>query len=231
LPEENFTAIVLANASPPPPGLDPVLLAHELAQLYLWKKLPPRPQAAVVKIGGELLKAYSGRYDYGIGILTVDAESERLFAQLTGQPRFEIFPKSETEFFWKVVEAEVKFVRNDKGEVIQAVHRQGGQTIEAPKLPSVEEVKVDPKLLEAYAGRYDYSEGKGKIILTVTLEGGRLYAQLTGQPRFEIFPKSETEFFWKVVNAQVTFVKDENGRVAKAIHEHGGRKFEAPRME
>jgi uncharacterized pyridoxamine 5'-phosphate oxidase family protein len=83
--------------------------------------------------------------------------------------------------------------------------------------------------LDAVAGKYDY--GKGKIILTVTREGERLFAQLTGQPRVEIFAKSETEFFWKVVNARVTFVKDDKGKVTKAIHEQGPAKFEAPKLE
>ena len=67
--------------------------------------------------------------------------------------------------------------------------------------------------------------------MTITREGNRLFAQLTGQPKFEVFPKSETEFFWKVVNAQVTFVKDKSGKVTKAIHEQSGQKFDAPRME
>jgi hypothetical protein len=67
--------------------------------------------------------------------------------------------------------------------------------------------------------------------MTVTREGQRLFAELTGQPRFEIFPRSESEFFWKVVNAQVRFVKDDNGKVLKAIHRQGGSELEAPRID
>jgi len=58
--------------------------------------------------------------------------------------------------------------------------------------------------LDAVVGKYDY--GQGKAVLTVTRESDHVFAQLTGQPKFEIFPKSPTEFFWKTVNAQVTFV-------------------------
>ena len=67
-------------------------------------------------------------------------------------------------------------------------------------------------------------------MLTVTREGGRLFAQLTGQGRLEIFAQSENEFFWRVVDAQVRFVKDEHGRVVKAIHHQGSSTFEAPRL-
>jgi len=45
---------------------------------------------------------------------------------------------------------------------------------------------------------------------------------MTGQPKFEVFPKSADEFFWKIVNAQIEFVVDENGEVVKAIHRQGG---------
>jgi len=53
----------------------------------------------------------------------------------------------------------------------------------------------------------------------------------TGQPKFEIFPKSPDEFFWNVVNAEVTFVKDEHGKVTKAIHHQNGTTLEAPRID
>jgi hypothetical protein len=44
--------------------------------------------------------------------------------------------------------------------------------------------------------------------ITVTREGSRLFVQATGQPRFEIFAESESEFFLKAVDAQITFQKD-----------------------
>jgi len=78
-------------------------------------------------------------------------------------------------------------------------------------------------------GRYDY--GSGLAILTVTREGDRLYAQLTGQPKFQIFAQSETEFFWKVAVARVSFVKDAAGKVTKLVHRQGDREFEAPKLE
>ena len=68
-------------------------------------------------------------------------------------------------------------------------------------------------------------------MLTVVREGNRLFAQMTGQPKYEIFPKSDDEFFWKVVNAEVKFVKDDDGRVIKAVHQQGGRTIEAPKLE
>jgi hypothetical protein len=65
----------------------------------------------------------------------------------------------------------------------------------------------------------------------VTKGDDRLFAQMTGQLTYEIFPKSETEFFWKIVNAQIEFVKDNEGKVIKAILNQGGRKSEGPKIK
>lgn len=230
LPKLNFTVAVLVNAAPPAPGVDPGSLAHDVVEAYLGEALPPLERPTVdAKVSPQAKDAVVGRYDYGGAILTVTREGDHLFAQLTGQPRFEIFPRSETTFFWKVVEAEVTFVKDDKGRVVRAIHKQGGQTIDAPRLEDLQAVRLDPKALDAVVGRYDY--GGGTSILTVTRDGDHVFAQLTGQPKFEIFPKSETEFFWKVVNAEVTFVKDKDGKVVKGVHRQGGKTIDAPRME
>ncbi|MHC4230397.1 MAG: DUF3471 domain-containing protein, partial [Planctomycetota bacterium] len=97
---------------------------------------------------------------------------------------------------------------------------------EAAELMGIAE--VDPTISNAYVGEYDYGHGE---ILTVTREEERLFAQVTGQPACEIFPKSETEFFWKIVNAQIEFVKDNEGKVIKAILNQGGKKSEGPKIK
>lgn len=229
-PEHNLTVVVLANAVPPPPGLDPGALCQEIAQIYLSEKMSPRPERRVnLAVGPASYRSVVGRYDYGNGmVMTVTIENDHLYAQLTGQPQHEIFPRSPHDFFWKAVEAEIKFELDDEGKVVRGVHRQGGQTLNVPRLPDSEVVKLDPKVAEDYIGRYDY--GAGKAILTVTRDGQQLYAQLTGQPKFEIFPKSEREFFWKAVEAKVTFVRDSQGKVVKAVHSQGGRTFDAPKL-
>ena len=61
-----------------------------------------------------------------------------------------------------------------------------------------------------YVGVYELAPG---FEMTVTLEDGQLHVQATGQPRFPVFAESETKFFLKVVDAQVTFVRDESGEV------------------
>ncbi|MEK6323672.1 MAG: serine hydrolase [Acidobacteriota bacterium] len=92
-----------------------------------------------------------------------------------------------------------------------------GEKYEIPA--AVSEVKVDPKIYDAYVGRYEVTPN---FILTISKEGGRLMAEATGQPPVELFPESETKFFLKVVDAKVTFVKDDTGKVTHLILHQGG---------
>ena len=41
--------------------------------------------------------------------------------------------------------------------------------------------------------------------------------QATGQSKLEVFPESETKYLPEVVDAQLTFVKDEGGSVTHVI--------------
>ena len=90
------------------------------------------------------------------------------------------------------------------------------------------EVTVDPKLLEGYVGNYELAP---KFILTVTREGAKLITQATGQPKVPIFAESEREFFAKVVDAQITFVTDAQGRATELILHQGGNDVHAKRFE
>jgi hypothetical protein len=228
MPSDNFTVAILANSEPGTSGTEPNHLAFELVDAYLGDKLAPRP-AENTNVSTKAFDAILGRYDYGrpYGIMTVSREGNHLIAQMLGQT-FELFPKSETEFFLKDVDAEITFFKDDSGKIVRSAHHQNGRTINSVRLKDLVEAKLNPAVYDSLLGQYDY--GKGQAILTVTREGNHLFAQLTDQPKLEIYPNSETEFFWKVVDAQVTFVKDEKGKVIKAIHHQNGGSFEAPRI-
>ena len=89
-------------------------------------------------------------------------------------------------------------------------------------------MKLTAEQVDAILGKYQYGPG---AVLTVTRDGTQLFAQLTGQPKFPIFPLSETEFEWRVVAAKVQFVKGEDGKVTKAVHRQNGTTQEAPRVK
>ncbi|MGO8817000.1 MAG: serine hydrolase [Terriglobia bacterium] len=92
----------------------------------------------------------------------------------------------------------------------------------APLMPAPKEHKeitVDPKVFDGYVGKYQLAPN---FILTITREGDQLFAQATGQPKFQIFPESQRDFFLKVVDAQITFETDSSGRATSlTLHQNG----------
>jgi len=59
-------------------------------------------------------------------------------------------------------------------------------------------------------------------VITISREAGQFFLQATGQPRFELFAETETNFFLKVVDAQITFVKDDKGQATQLVlHQNG----------
>lgn len=89
--------------------------------------------------------------------------------------------------------------------------------LQAPK--ERKEITVDAKSLNAYAGIYQLAPN---FALTITHEGNQLFAQATGQPKVEIFAENEKRFYYKVVDAQITFQTDDQGRATGLIlHQNG----------
>jgi CubicO group peptidase (beta-lactamase class C family) len=89
-------------------------------------------------------------------------------------------------------------------------------------------VAVRPEVLASYVGRYELAP---TFVLTVTLEDGKLMTQATGQGKLQVYPESETKFFLKVVDAQLTFARDEAGKVTHVTLHQNGRDQKAPKIE
>jgi hypothetical protein len=77
-----------------------------------------------------------------------------------------------------------------------------------------------------YAGAYPIAP---TFVLTVTQEGDRLYVQATGQPKFPVFASANDEFFYKVVEARLTFRRGEDGKVTGLTLHQNGRDLPADR--
>ncbi|MDA0732922.1 MAG: serine hydrolase [Bacteroidetes bacterium] len=92
----------------------------------------------------------------------------------------------------------------------------------------VKEVKVSNAVLETYIGEYELQPG---FTLTVTLEGNQLKTQATGQPVVDIFPKSETEFYLKVVDAQLIFNENDAGEIDSLTLFQGGQEMIGKRID
>lgn len=99
---------------------------------------------------------------------------------------------------------------------------------EKVNLPSDRQaVEVPTATLQHYVGVYQLTP---QITNTVRLTAGHLTTQVSGQPALPLFPESDRKFFLKVVDAQVEFVADDQGRVTGLIQRQGGRTLQARRI-
>ena len=71
-------------------------------------------------------------------------------------------------------------------------------------------IKVDPKIYDAYAGYYFFDQDD---LLTLRRDGDRLMCASAGYLTDELFPETESRFFFKGDPARVTFHKDDQGQV------------------
>ena len=60
-------------------------------------------------------------------------ENGQLMTQATNQEKLPLFAESETMFFLKVVDAQVEFVKNEKGEVTHMMLHQNGRDVKGVK--------------------------------------------------------------------------------------------------
>ena len=90
------------------------------------------PARAAAKIANASFDTRVGRYQLAPNfVLALSREGDRYYAQATGQGKLEIFPHSETVFFARDIEAEVRF---DGADSSYLVLHQNGQQMKAPRL-------------------------------------------------------------------------------------------------
>lgn len=102
-----------------------------------------------------------------------------------------------------------------------------GEKYELPK--DRKEIAVDSKILDSYVGQYEVTP---TLVFTVAKEGDKLTFLAPGQQKgVEIFAETETDFFLKVVDAQITFVKNQNGEVTGLQFKQMGRTTNAKKVK
>jgi CubicO group peptidase (beta-lactamase class C family) len=104
----------------------------------------------------------------------------------------------------------------------------------APRVPAAErkpdsrtEVKVDPKVYDAYAGDFQTSEGR---VVTFSTDNGRLMLHEGRRKRIRLLPSSETDFFLRDLSVELSFVKGKDDSVDRVILRRDGREEAATRV-
>jgi D-alanyl-D-alanine-carboxypeptidase/D-alanyl-D-alanine-endopeptidase len=194
--------------------------------------LTPPKERAVITVAPEVLDAYVGRYQLApAAFFTITRKGSALLAELTGQFATEIFPETQRDFFYKLVDAQITFETDAAGKATALVLHQMGRDQRAlriegePVMPK--EIALAPELLEGYVGRYRLTP---QVEIVVTRQETRLFAQLTGQSALEVYASGPRDFFYKVVNAQLTFEAGADGKATAVVLHQLGQKMSAPRV-
>lgn len=225
-PQAKLAVVVLSNASTGM-GIDDI--GRHLLDRELPLSSPPQPHTEV-PADPKTFDAFAGRYQLAPNfVITVSRDGDKLYAQATGQARFQIFPEGPGKFFAKVADVQIAFSADS------LTLRQNGRDMPAPRLaagapgpPVRKAIDLDPKILDNYAGRYELSPA---MIFTFSREGNRFFIEPTGQPKGEIFAESEHDFFSKEIDAQITFQTDAKGHGVSLVVHQGGVDVPGKRIE
>jgi serine-type D-Ala-D-Ala carboxypeptidase/endopeptidase len=82
------------------------------------KELPSFKKKEAIEVSESILQTYVGKYEVATNVFAdVTREGNNLFIQITGQPKFDLFAYEETKFSLKVMDAQIEFTKDEKGQV------------------------------------------------------------------------------------------------------------------
>lgn len=99
---------------------------------------------------------------------------------------------------------------------------------QAPLAARRRAVPLDAAAARNALGRYQLAPG---FILTLTLDDGRLYAQATGQGRFELLQDSHGDYYATVADILIRMRRDAGGRATALTLYQGGGAMPAARLD
>ena len=131
IPAENVEVIVLANLN----GAAPDDIAKDLIEVVDRDKVTLTSDRRATKLPNGALDRLAGHYQFPSGaIMTVWRDGGRFLTRLPGQPAVEQFPEKKGDFFAKVVDAQIAFNTDDRGQVTSLVLHQNGKDQTATRI-------------------------------------------------------------------------------------------------
>ena len=122
------TIIILQNHN------DVSIPVKSIRNILYNKALPIKKIRKEIVLSTEQLQKLVGIYEVEKEFeIKISLDKDQLFAKLTGQNAFPIFAESELQFFLKVVDAQLQFEQNDKGEIVKLYLLQNDNKAEAKR--------------------------------------------------------------------------------------------------
>ncbi len=226
VPSENVYVIILTNQD----GVSPENAAIKMAALALGK--PYLKPNAAISLTTEQLSKWIGNYEFeGDVIRTISLEDGKLYSQREGSEKLPLFAVLENQLYFEEGTSHYEFSMENGKKVTRLQDRmQKAKGMETDKKSATEKevIEIDTNMLPDYVGRFEMAPN---FIITITTADGKLFAQATGQPQFEVFPEAEDTFFLKVVAAKLVFRRNETGKVSEVTLFQGGQEIKGQKLE
>lgn len=162
---------------------------------------------------------------YGFGwMLRTDPGIGRLAAHSGGWPGYTAYIERELDQDKTII-----LLQNlDHGEIPSRTIRDILQNKPLAVKKQYKEITLSEQVLAAYTGTYQLAP---EFLITISLENGYLMAQATGQQKLTLYPETDTSFFLKVVDAQVSFQKNAAGQAERLILHQNGRDMPGSKIQ
>ncbi len=109
-------------------------IVNSVAKVYGFNGLYRSKATKPFQVDESILKTYTGKYKLGAEILTVSKEGKQLFIELGGEDKVAIYPEKANKFYLKVVDAQLEFIKDAKGNIKKAILYQDGSANDATKI-------------------------------------------------------------------------------------------------
>ena len=217
LPDEDIYVIGLSNCD----CGDVTTVTTKAAAIAMGKPIPSIKDA--VKLSDDKLSKWIGTYEFEEGVVRyITKEEGQIYSQREGSTKMTIFPMSEDTYIFEDGMIEYKFENIDGKKVVHMLRASMdmiGKEVDKAPPAAKNEIQLSADVLKQYIGKFELAPA---FHIVTTVEGGKLFAQATGQPKFELFAENETDFFLKVVQAEVKFSTDDKGNVNMLTLYQGG---------
>ena len=210
-------------------GVSPAYLTDKIAAIAMGK---PLKEMKAITLSDAALDKHIGIYKLDDNTnRIVTREGSQLFVQRTGGANGPITPASTNEFFQPNSFTTFTFEADAGGETTHLVVSQSSGTDKSPRISKTppapkKAIPLAATAFDQYVGVYTIVPG---VTMTISRDGEKFFAQRTRQGPLEIFAEAENKFFAVVVDAQIKFVKDADGKVNQLVILQGGRETPAKR--
>ncbi|MEF3308806.1 serine hydrolase [Paenibacillus sp. GYB004] len=163
-------------------------------------------------------------FDYGFGWILEQKEGKgRAVLHSGGWPGYasvmiRYIDADMTLIYLRNREQDVEF---DQAVISAAEHILLELPYDIPRLPPEQKIaSFDRERYERYVGTYRLGEEGNdgdSTIARVLIEEDRLFMQITGKVRLELYPSTQTRFFVRLIPVEVEFLCDGEGKAEKLI--------------